>query len=187
MSNPFNLDAPIVPGKSAAGVSIGDSIEDILMQLKPFTITELPQEKRYHFGSVNLWVNNEGKVKKIGLYPGYRGKIKNFIGIGSKISEVLESLGTVVIDEEDNLVVHGLPGWCFESSEWHSPQQLRPIHQARLVRSSCSRKINKELTTLNIQRSAHNVVVRCGLILFSVIDEVLTHHMCHLHRSKMTF
>jgi hypothetical protein len=115
MSHVLNLDAPIVPGKSAAGVSIGDNVQAILMQVKPFAITELPQERRYHFGSVDLWVNNKGKVNQIGLYPGYTGKIRNSIGIGSKIRE-----------KEDNLVVQGFPGWCFESSEWHSPQPTTP-------------------------------------------------------------
>jgi hypothetical protein len=122
MSNVFNLDAPIVPGKSAAGISIDDSIEAILLQVQPFTITDLSQEKRYQFGSVSLWVNNEGKIKQIGLYPGYRGKIAELIGIGSTISEVIGSLGVVVEDEDDNLVVEGSPGWCFESSQW----QLSP-------------------------------------------------------------
>lgn len=118
MSNVFNLDAPIMPGKSAAGISIDDSIEDILLQAQPFTITDLSQEKRYQFGSVSLWVNDKGKIKQIGLYPGYRGKIADLIGIGSTISEVIGSLGIVVEDEEDNLVVEGLPGWCFDSSQW---------------------------------------------------------------------
>ena len=118
MSNVFNLDAPIVPGKSAAGISIDDSIEDILLQAKPFTITDLSQEKRYQFGSVSLWVNDKGKIKQIGLHPGYRGKIAESIGIGSTISEIIGSLGVVVEDEEDNLVVEGSPGWCFDSSQW---------------------------------------------------------------------
>jgi hypothetical protein len=118
MSDIFNLDAAIVPGKSAAGVFIGDNIEDILHHAKPFTITDLSQEKRYQFGSVSLWVNREGKIKQIGLYPGYRGKIANLIGIGSTISDVISSLGVVVEDEEDNLVIDGSPGWCFDSSQW---------------------------------------------------------------------
>ena len=126
MSNVFNLDAPIVPGKSAAGVSIGDNIEDILLQAKPFTITDLSQEKRYQFGSVSLWANNEGKIKQIGLYPGYRGKIAESIGVGSTISEIITSLGAVVEDEEDNLVVDGSPGWCFDSSGWQSLQSGVP-------------------------------------------------------------
>ncbi|MCL4267589.1 MAG: hypothetical protein KJ069_30735 [Anaerolineae bacterium] len=133
MSNVFNLDAPIVPGKSAAGVFIGDSIENILLQVKPFTITDWSQGKRYQFGSVNLWVNNEGKIKQIGLYSGYTGKIAKLIGIGSKITDVIASLGVVVEDEEDNLIVQGLPGWCFESSEWRSPQYTMPDPSASII------------------------------------------------------
>jgi hypothetical protein len=133
MSNVLKLDAPIVPGKSAAGVSIGDSIEDILQRAKPSTITDWSQGKHYQFGSVNLWVNNKGKIKQIGLYPGYTGQIAKRIGIGSKISDIITSLGAVVEDEEDNLVVHGLPGWCFESSEWHSPERTIPDPSASVI------------------------------------------------------
>jgi hypothetical protein len=116
------LDAPIVPGKSAAGISLGDNINDILLLAAPFTIRDWSQGKCYQFGSVIVWANGEGKVQQVGLYPGYTGKIAGTIGNGSTIGEIIALLGVVVEDEEDNLMVQGLSGVCFESSEWHSLQ-----------------------------------------------------------------
>jgi hypothetical protein len=54
MSNALKLDAPIVPGKSAAGIFIGDPIEDILLQVQSFIVTDRSDGKRYQFGLVNV-------------------------------------------------------------------------------------------------------------------------------------
>ena len=44
------------------------------------------------------------------------------IGIGTTIAEVEGHFGRPVEeDEEDNLVVQGLDGWCFETEVWASP------------------------------------------------------------------
>ena len=118
MSYTLKLDAPIVPGHSAAGISLGDDIRNILLQATPFTIRDWSQGKCYQFGSVIVWANIEGKVQQIGLFPGYTGKIAETIGIGSTMGEIIASLGVVVEDEEDNLVIQGVSGLCFESSEW---------------------------------------------------------------------
>ena len=133
MWNNFNLDAPILPGQSAAGVSLGDSIKDILPQAVPLAIKDLPPGRRYQFGSVTLWVNDSGNIQQIGLYTGYRGKINQLIGIGSTIGEITTLLGNVIEDEQDNLEVEGFPGWCFESSPWHSPQQVVPDLDASIT------------------------------------------------------
>ena len=133
MGNALKLDAPIVPGKSAAGIFIGDHVDDILLQVQPFLVTDLSDGKRYRFGSVNIWANSNGKVEQIGLYSGYQGKTAETIGIGSTIGEVIASLGVVAEDEEDNLVVLGQPGWCFESSQWQSAKQAMPDQSATVV------------------------------------------------------
>jgi hypothetical protein len=133
MWNNFNLDAPILPGKSAAGVSIGDYIGDILRQAVPLAINDLPTGRRYQLGSVTLWVNKTGNIQQIGLYAGYTGKINQSIGIGSSIREITTLFGNVIEDEQDNLEVEGFPGWCFESSPWPSPQQVAPDLDASIT------------------------------------------------------
>ena len=61
MTTSFDLDAPIVPRKFAAGLQLGDAPSNILEQAKPRTIAPLAQGERYHFGSVVLCVNSKGK------------------------------------------------------------------------------------------------------------------------------
>lgn len=126
MTIPFDLDAPIMAGKSAAGVNLGDEISTILEWAKPTVITSLEQGWRYHFASVHLWVDAESKITQIGLYSGYRGKIANTIGIGSTLGKVTSTIGAVVEDEEDNLIALGLPGCCFETDQWRHQENDSP-------------------------------------------------------------
>jgi hypothetical protein len=132
MTTRFDLKAPIIPGKSAAGVQLGGNISKILAWAKPVTITPLTQGKCYYFGSVELWVNNESKVTQIGLHAGYQGKVANTIGIGSTLGEVAASVGPVIEDEEDNLVVQGLAGCCFETHQWQQQKNALPDFTAKI-------------------------------------------------------
>ena len=121
----FDLNAPIIPGESAAGVRLGQPIKDILAYQSPDVVTEINDLEKYQFGSVHLWVN-AGKISQIGLYAEYRGRLKESIGIGSTIEEVQNSLGKIEEDEDDNLVVAGISGFCFETEEWldsHQPEK----------------------------------------------------------------
>jgi hypothetical protein len=121
----FDLNAPIVPGNSAAGVSVGQTVEGILAETPPQAVVDLYSCTRFEFGTVHLWVRN-GKVSQVGVYAGYLGSLLQGIGIGSTIREIQSVLGPVVEDEEDNLIVEGSSGWCFETEEWlngHQPDQ----------------------------------------------------------------
>jgi len=119
------LDAPIIPGDSAAGLRIGTSIEDVLVHEKPNATVPLHGAIKYDFGPIHLWVAN-GSIFQIGVFAGYRGSLRSGIKIGSTIGEIQQAIGAVTEDEEDNLVVPGYPGWCFETEEWlegHQPEQ----------------------------------------------------------------
>ena len=121
----FDLDALIIPGESAAGFRLGQPIKDILVSQSPDAVVELNDCDKYQFGSVHLWVN-AGKISQIGLYADYRGRLKEGIGIGSTIEEVENLFGKIEEDEDDNLVVDGKSGWCFETEEWldgHQPEK----------------------------------------------------------------
>ena len=113
----FDLNAPIIPGESAAGVSVGQPVDDILATETPDAVVELHGCTRFEFGPVRLWVR-DGKVSQVGVYAGYHGRLRQGIGVGSTLGQVQSTLGRVVEDEEDNLVVEGMPGWCFETEEW---------------------------------------------------------------------
>jgi hypothetical protein len=73
-------------------------------------------------------------IIQIGVYSGYRGVLQPGIRVGATISEVEQSFGcSVEQDEEDNLVVPTSPGWCFETEEWKSPQTVSNNRDARIV------------------------------------------------------
>lgn len=121
----FDLDAPIIPSESAAGLRIGHLIEDVLVHEKPNATVPLHGAIKYDFGPIHLWVAN-GTIFQIGVFAGYRGSLCSGIKIGSTIKDIQQAIGPVIEDEEDNLVVPGSPGWCFETEEWlegHQPEQ----------------------------------------------------------------
>jgi uncharacterized protein (TIGR02996 family) len=118
----LNLEAPIIPGISAAGIRIGQPVETILAVLQPLEVVPLDGCQRLRFGAVDLWVKQR-LVDQIGIYKGYRGTIAGKIGIGSILQEVEAAFGSVLEDEEDNLVVAGMPGWCFETETWISGRE----------------------------------------------------------------
>ncbi len=118
----FDLNAPIIPGKSAAGVHIGQPIEGILAGESPAAVIEINSCTRFEFGTVRLWVEN-GKVSQVGVYAGYLGTLMQGIGIGATLGEIQSLLGPVVEDEEDHLIVEGMLGWCFDTEEWVAGRQ----------------------------------------------------------------
>jgi hypothetical protein len=113
----FDLNAPIVPGESAAGVRVGQPMEDILTGASPDAVVEMRSCIKFEFGPVRLWAEN-GRVVQVGVYAGYRGSLRQGIGVGSTLGEVQSALGPIAEDEDDNLIVAGMPGWCFETEEW---------------------------------------------------------------------
>src|SRR5688500_14542042 len=106
----FDLNAPIIPGESAAGIRVGQPVDSILAGDTPDAVVELHGCTRFEFGPVRLWVTN-GKVSQVGVYAGYLGSLRQGVGVGSTLGQVQLTLGRVVEDEEDNLVVEGMHGW----------------------------------------------------------------------------
>src|SRR5689334_19788729 len=111
----IDLDAPIIPGKSAAGVFVGSAASELLSTVGAHLTTELSAKERHDVELVKVW-SKDGVIIQVGVYSGYRGMLHPGIRVGSSISEVEESFGcSVEEDEEDNLVVPTSPGWCFET------------------------------------------------------------------------
>jgi hypothetical protein len=129
----IDLGAPIVPGKSAAGVLLGSVVTELLATVRPRTTTKVSIGEKHDLGAVNVWAK-DGVIIQVGVYSGYRGLLQSGIRLGSTISEVEDSFGgSVQEDGEDNLVVPNSPGWCFQTEEWKSPQTVSNNRNARIV------------------------------------------------------
>jgi hypothetical protein len=127
----FELDAAIVPGCSAAGIRIGQELDPLLRFLRPFETMQLHGCQRLRFPMVDLWVSDR-KVEQIGVSRGYRGRVRDKIGIGATIAEIEAAFGSVTEDEEDNLIVAGEQGWCFEVEGYAPGRQPSECPQARI-------------------------------------------------------
>jgi len=129
----IDLDASIVPGKAAAGISIGSAVSELLANIRPLTAIKLSGSERLDFGTIKIWARN-GIVTQVGVYSGYRGMLQTTIHIGSTIADVEDCFGCPVEqDEEDNLIVPNSPGWCFETETWEKPQTASNNRNARIL------------------------------------------------------
>ena len=130
----LDLGAPIEPGRSAAGLSIGDSIAG-LSEAVESTPKQLGNgEVLFEFSPVSLWVS-DGVIRQIGVRQGYSGRIfGTTIGLGASLQDVQDAFGVVTEDEEDNLVVAEMPGLSFETETWRrGPQTAEKHYDARLT------------------------------------------------------
>lgn len=128
-----DLDAPILPGISAAGIEIGSTIQELLEQNLPQSKEDRSISPIYDFGPVKVWASS-GLVTQIGVYAGYRGWLDNKICIGSTIADIEAWCRCrVAEDEEDNLVAAGRPGWCFETEAWAGNQSIETNRGARVT------------------------------------------------------
>ena len=129
----IDLDAFIVPGKEAAGISLGVGVSELLANVSPQLITTLSDGLKYDLGTVKVWVQS-GIVTQIGVYSGYRGILPPAIHIGSTIAEVETCFGcSVTEDEGDNLIVPCSPGWCFDTESWGSSHRITDNRKARIA------------------------------------------------------
>lgn len=125
MSVSLNLDAPIIPGKSAARIQVSQPIDDLL------NLEWLQDSINDAFGSfsstcfrpeaVDLWVPESGLIDQIGVHGPYRGKLFDSIALGMTIDDIERLIGPCAEDDEDNLSIHGVRGLVFDV-EW------RPDH-----------------------------------------------------------
>ena len=126
----LNLNAPIVPGVSAAGFHIGQFIERSGPIGTPFVrepvhnaLDRPSNSVRYCSESVDLWVDNS-VIQQIGVHGVYRGKLLGQIALGMTIDDVERLIGPCTEDDEDNLAIAGVEGLCFDVA-W------RPNHPAK--------------------------------------------------------
>lgn len=116
-----NLDAQIVPGRSAAGIEIGQPIAAVLAAESDLLVAEPVINQvlgdtgitRYRSPAVDLFVEN-GIVTEIMVHDGYRGQLMGRIGIGSTIDDIERLIGPCEEDEFDDLVITNMLGLAFE-------------------------------------------------------------------------
>jgi hypothetical protein len=133
ISDMIDSNAPIVPGKSAAGISIGDGISELLATAPTLSRAKLSGTETYDLGAIKVWAD-DGVITQICVCSGYGGVLEPGIRIGSTIAEVEKGFGrSVVEDDEDNLVVPDSPGWCFETEQWVTPQTVSKNRNAKIV------------------------------------------------------
>jgi hypothetical protein len=124
----LDLGAPIQPGSRAAGIAVG---RPALGLPAPLGREALAKGERLDYACVSIWVE-EGRVKQVGVRSGYGGKLDQVIAIGSSLADVERTVGAVHEDEEDNLVVSGRPGFCFETATWRG-HRLEDNRDARIT------------------------------------------------------
>jgi hypothetical protein len=124
----LDLDAPIIPGISAAGFHIGQFIErnQSMGTLfvsepihNPYVHSSDEVHYRYRSESVDLWVTNS-LIQQIGVHGAYRGKLFDHITLGMTIDDIERFIGLCMEDDEDNLAITGIGGLCFDVAWQHN-------------------------------------------------------------------
>jgi hypothetical protein len=128
----MNLDDVIVPGESAAGIRVGQRINQVLAMEGSVEAERFHGIEKYVFGAVTLWAR-DGLITQVGVRAPYTGKLASGIGIGSTIGEVESAVGRIGEDDEDNLVVPTSPGWCFETEVWRRGKSARDNRAAKIT------------------------------------------------------
>lgn len=125
----IDLNAVIEPGKSAAGLSIGDPVVKLSQPDRPTRQTLGDGFELLDFGPVLVWAKG-GVVFQIGVGEGYAGYISGTaIGVGSTIQQIINAIGQVAEDEEDNLILANLPGICFETEAWRGDPRRQTVEE----------------------------------------------------------
>jgi hypothetical protein len=127
----LNKTDAIVPGVSAAGVTLGEPITRILSNDTPLSIERVGSNDKYVFDSITVWAET-GRVQQVGVRAPYSGLLLDAIGIGSTIADVERQLGVVSEDDDDNLIVAELPGWCFETEDWLQGRAIGKNGEAKI-------------------------------------------------------
>jgi len=125
----IDLKAPIEPGRGAGGILLGDPVDELP---PPTARVQLHEAERSDYPSVSVWVR-QGLVDQVGVRAGYAGKLLGSLAIGTSIQDVARELGTVTEDDEDNLIVPGSPGWCFETEAWTLSHKLEDNRASRIT------------------------------------------------------
>ena len=89
----LDLDADLIPGVAAAGLSIGQPVTELLRLGSPDAIEPRIGCRVLKYGPVWVFEAEAGVVMQVCVRAGYRGKLAGKIGVGSRVSEVEAAFG----------------------------------------------------------------------------------------------
>jgi len=117
----YNINAMIVPDKSAGGFTLGISKTEIEKNelelfkyrlIKDYYLPEYPPIHKYYTNEIALdFVEN--KLTQIWLFKGYNGKLECGLGIGDYIKDFENQYGEIKERYENNFVFSNLEGMYF--------------------------------------------------------------------------
>jgi hypothetical protein len=106
----------ILPGERVGPFQLGTSWGELEEQLSQPLVRE--QRSGCFVAKLpSMWFfvdDATQRLKQITVLNRFRGRVANVIGIGSTGAHVEATLGPLVEDEDDNLIIPGIPGVCFE-------------------------------------------------------------------------
>jgi len=115
----MNINAPIVPGVEAAGIVLGSQVAELISEERPNSVRQLYTCDVFEYRDVKIWADpSTGVIDQIAVYGGYTGMTSDGLKIGTTLREVAEKIGRPYEDDEDCLMIEGLPGIALETSEW---------------------------------------------------------------------
>lgn len=151
--NIYKIDenAPIIPGKSAAGFTLGIKKSDIdkqVLDLFEFIeiynkyLPECPPLHEYRTKDLILHFY-ENKLTQIGLIGNYKGKLDDNLGLGDLVKDFELKYGDLTEGDEEELVFSNLKGLCFEvdnskynSDNWTIEIPKLPIKEIYIYKNS---------------------------------------------------
>ena len=109
---------PIIAGVGAGGITLGESIQDVVLKFPNVFIKkkQFDDDKTGLWGSKNidLWVENNSRVNQIRVKNNYQGLLLTTISLGDTVDKLESTLGKLILDANDDLVIRDLKGICFE-------------------------------------------------------------------------
>lgn len=141
--------APIVPGETAAGFVLGQPAGHALSASPiSFTVEKRGRTFCHRSDFVDIWEDKE-IISQIGVHGCYKGKVRECVGIGDSLNDIERLLGPVGENDEDSLVVKGIPGLCVEitigrflgpsrSKSWARQVFSAPIERIFVIGTLCS-------------------------------------------------
>ncbi len=140
----INLNAPIVPGKSAAGFRLGILRSEIDKEvMKQFRYQEVKNDyleaadrtKKYLTDDVILWFEHD-TLTQITVMGNYKGLAAKSVGIGNTLGDFEIPFGDVRHDREVSAFVFGnLDGMCVESEDGDVNETRTDILRGKVVKA----------------------------------------------------
>jgi hypothetical protein len=131
----IDLDAALVPGVGAAGLTIGQPTKSLLEVAVPDSVEQRTGLLVLKYGPVWLF-DKDGRIDQICVFSGYRGRLAGTIGIGSLVAEVEAAFGPLEDLEWGEYGASGMPGWCF-AVEAGNPAMNSPGWSSSKLASIC--------------------------------------------------